>query len=169
MPHVTAEELTTPDSLQMARELFQVASSQQGSAREAILANACNGNGKLRAFVERMLEADGLECPVLDRPLSADLPAPTGLKPGDCVGPYRVVRELGTGGMGAVYQVEREGLPGLLALKLVRWLSPENWQRFQQEKSILSNSECIEPPQHRPLGGCWCSLRRQSILCHGIC
>lgn len=46
------------------------------------------------------------------------------LKPGFSIGSYRVLRELGKGGMGAVYEVEHVTLGVHYALKTFRWKRP---------------------------------------------
>ena len=70
-------------------------------------------------------------------------PAPE-LAPDDIVGPYRVLRELGTGGMGAVWLAERvDGvLKRQIALKLPRlaWI-PGLAERMARERDILSSLE----------------------------
>ena len=63
------------------------------------------------------------------------------LAPGDTVAGYTVVRELGTGGMGAVYLVRHPRLPRLDALKLLRRElndDPGYTQRFLQEADVVS-------------------------------
>ena len=59
------------------------------------------------------------------------------------VGPYRVVRELGRGGMGTVYLAERdgEGFKQLVAIKCMRREGAEVLRRFLAERRILSRLE----------------------------
>ena len=88
-----------------------------------------------------MIETDGEPNAVLDRPaVSGGMPGDRGLPPGSTVGPYRILREIGSGGMGVVYLAGREGAEAgeLCALKILRWPSPELSRRFQQEQAILS-------------------------------
>jgi len=75
-----------------------------------------------------------------DLPEEGDGPTPAGV--GDIVGPYRLIRELGEGGMGAVWLAERnDGLiPRPVALKL-----PQGWwrraalaERMAREREILA-------------------------------
>src|SRR5205085_4629061 len=66
-------------------------------------------------------------------------------KPGDLVGPYRLVSQLGSGGMGAVWRVdpvESGKVQRQVALKLPRtgW-SPGLAVRLQRECAILSRLE----------------------------
>ncbi|HEY1418260.1 MAG TPA: serine/threonine-protein kinase, partial [Myxococcaceae bacterium] len=57
------------------------------------------------------------------------------------MGPYKVVRLLGEGGMGVVYLVEREDVGGRAALKLLRdaWVSPSRRARFLAEQRTLAH------------------------------
>jgi serine/threonine protein kinase len=55
-------------------------------------------------------------------------------------GPYRIIRELGEGGMGVVYLAARMDLGNLVALKILRdaWPSPARRQRFESEQRTLA-------------------------------
>ena len=72
-------------------------------------------------------------------PIAAD---EDGLQPGDLVGPYRVIRKLADGGMGAVWLAERaDGLVNRpVALKLPRgaWLGAALAERMAEEREILA-------------------------------
>jgi hypothetical protein len=119
--------------LKRARAVFEAAVAEQGAKREALLQRECNGDA-LRAWVDQMIAADALEQPVLDRPLGKD----GSLKPGDSVGKYRIVREIGAGGMGSVYEAKADEDGSPVAIKVLRWQSLEISRRFEQEQSILS-------------------------------
>jgi eukaryotic-like serine/threonine-protein kinase len=56
------------------------------------------------------------------------------------VGPYRIIKALGEGGMGMVYLAEREDLGSQVAIKLLRdaWLSPSRRDRFASEQRTLA-------------------------------
>ena len=57
------------------------------------------------------------------------------------IGPYRVVRHIAQGGMGAVYEVEDPERPGRYALKLAAQATTES-----------SSSTAASPPLARPRG-----------------
>ena len=65
--------------------------------------------------------------------------------PGDRVGPYRLLTELGRGGMGTVYLAERadDAFEQRVALKIVRGViaSPSAVERFLAERRILARLE----------------------------
>lgn len=115
-------------------------------ARTAYVQRACAGDDGLRAAVERLLAADRDSGGFLEQPadayLSDVLPDPDALPPGTLVGPYRVIRELGHGGMGLVYLAERADgqFEQQVALKLVRTglLGEEVQRRFLSERRILA-------------------------------
>ena len=128
----------TDSQLQRARRVFEAAVSQAGAAREAIIQDECRDDAELRSCVEQLIAADCENQPVLDQSLGAMAPAGTMLKPGDRVGRYRVIREIGVGGMGTVYQAEPEGGGESVAIKLVRWHTYDVSIRFHVEQAILS-------------------------------
>jgi serine/threonine-protein kinase len=72
--------------------------------------------------------------------------APDVLPPGSMAGPWRVERELGRGGMGAVYAVVHESIGKRAALKIVHRsvLSPTfNVERVLQEAKVVN---CVDHP-----------------------
>ena len=100
-----------------------------------------------RARLDALLAADADDAPVLDHPdrlgvlvEAADLGG-GGAAPGTRVGPYRVVREIGRGGMGTVHLAERAdgAFDKRVALKLVRPGVAEGLlARFRAERQILA-------------------------------
>src|SRR5215831_12276698 len=67
-----------------------------------------------------------------------------GVRPGEQVGPYRLVREIGSGGMGTVWLAERADgvLRRQVALKLPRFgWAPGVAERLQQERDALATLE----------------------------
>lgn len=99
----------------------------------------------LRHFLELHARIDGeafLESPA-QAPLDAITAAPL-LSPGATIGPYRVIEEIGSGGMGSVWLAERsDGKPRRrIALKLPRmvWASDLS-ARLERERDILASLE----------------------------
>jgi len=91
--------------------------------REAFLIQACAGNQELRAEVQSFLdsheESDGfLEVPALTvaaRSLASEKQSLIGAQ----IGPYRILKPIGAGGMGEVYLAEDSRLQRQIALKIL--------------------------------------------------
>ena len=62
------------------------------------------------------------------------------MQPGQAIGPYTLVRELGRGGMGAVWEARHPNVPRPLALKAMIAVStdPESLARFKREAEVLA-------------------------------
>jgi serine/threonine-protein kinase len=133
--------------LQQARMVFEAAAAAEMQARAGILEQGCGADTELRAVVEGMIQADGEAHEILDRPFSLTDVEGANVKEtfesGALIGPYRIIRELGAGGMGVVYLAER--LDGTAAeryaVKILSWWSHDQMRRFGQERSILSRLE----------------------------
>ena len=84
-------------------------------------------------------------------PESAELPLPhVSLDEGTHVGSYRILRRIGTGGMGVVY--EAQGEKGPVALKVLRGIfaTPQALDRFQREMATIAS---LSHPSILPLLG----------------
>jgi serine/threonine-protein kinase len=95
--------------------------------------------------VMEMLEEDGRANPLLDSSLDETARAVLDFGPLPSlvereIGPYRLLKFLGEGGMGIVYLAERTDIGGQVAIKLLRdaWFSPMRRQRFRIEQLTLA-------------------------------
>jgi eukaryotic-like serine/threonine-protein kinase len=126
------------------------------AARAAALDSACCGNPGLRAHVDALLAADAHASIFLDAPAveyaagivaagAAEQTLDSEEQPGDLIGPYRLIREIGHGGMGRVFLADRADgqFEQQVALKLVRSgpYGGEILQRFLRERQILARLE----------------------------
>lgn len=114
--------------------------------RPAFLDRACAGDRSLRDEVDRLLLADALPPSVLDRSGLEHLDRLLdGELQGERIGPFRVIRRLGAGGMGTVYLAARaEGeFDQQVAIKLIKrgMDSEEILDRFFGERRILAQLE----------------------------
>jgi serine/threonine protein kinase len=97
-----------------------------GAERAAFLDRACGGDAALRARVEALLEADARAGKFLEgAPAAAVAPTVTGphnAEPlGTMIGPYKLLQQIGEGGMGVVYMAEQmHPVQRRVALKLIR-------------------------------------------------
>jgi eukaryotic-like serine/threonine-protein kinase len=115
-------------------ELFEAALDRPDYERGDWLEAACEDDADLLAEVQALLAAHELAERIFeDRP-----PAPLG----GSIGPYRILRQLGRGGMGVVYLAERADgqFRRRVALKLVESRDADDpiYQRFLAERQILA-------------------------------
>ncbi|HMS02802.1 MAG TPA: serine/threonine-protein kinase, partial [Gemmatimonadaceae bacterium] len=126
--------------------LFHEALECPASERAAFLDAACGGDAALRREVKALLDADAapgdpLGEVVADAAQRLDATRAVDLT-GQRIGSFRVGREIGRGGMGAVYLGERDdgGFAQRVALKVigVGASAPATRARFLRERQILA-------------------------------
>jgi eukaryotic-like serine/threonine-protein kinase len=126
--------------------IFDAALDRPPGERTAFLDEACAGDPVLRREVERLLAADAREAVVLDRPANEVLGWMVG-EGGEQqrLGPYRLLRAIGRGGMGTVFLAMRddEEYERLVAVKILRsgLEDTELRHRFLAERQILARLE----------------------------
>jgi tetratricopeptide (TPR) repeat protein len=126
-------------------------------ARAQLILQACGGDDALLGEVEALVRAHDLSSGFLDSPalaapeiaravIEATHPvAPPDPPPPERLGAYRILRELGRGGMGVVYLAARddERYDKLVAIKVVAGdlLPAAVFQKFHLERRILASFE----------------------------
>ena len=130
--------------------LFDEAADMPAAERDAFIADACSDDIELRGYISSLLNSDiaGEEV-IADmivgalRLIDDGASAETQNLSGDRIGAYRIVREIGSGGMGIVYLAERadDQFEQQVAIKLVRQrlLDPQIESRLMSERQILAN------------------------------
>jgi len=133
----------TSDRFQRCEELFHAARALDGAARESFLEEACAADLDLRVDVERLLNAHARAGGFIQVPAATLGGAVAEPVAGRRIGAFRVVRELGRGGMGAVYLAERAdgGFAQTVAIKLIkRGMDTDHVvARFRAERQILAS------------------------------
>lgn len=126
-------------------EIFSAAAKLPVEERDEFLDRACGGDAKLRREVEALLSAhDAPGGPLLEPPqaLLATLDRePIAERPGMRVGPYKLLQEIGEGGMGLVFMAEQdEPVRRKVALKVIKpgMDSRQVVARFEAERQALS-------------------------------
>ena len=135
----------TPERYQQVRAVFDAVLRCEPDGREALLAAAGKDDPALRAEVERLLadDADARRDGFLDVPTASchAPPRPILERPGDRVGPYKILQPLGEGGMGVVFLAEQDQpVRRRVALKLIKpgMDSAQVIARFAAERQALA-------------------------------
>jgi len=130
-------------------EIFNAALEVAPAERGAYLDQACAGDAALRQRVEELLKAVEEAGDFLESP-AASPPAPGGAvilgsvsveKPGDRIGRYKLLQQIGEGGCGVVYMAEQqEPVQRRVALKVIK-LGMDTKSviaRFEAERQALA-------------------------------
>jgi serine/threonine protein kinase len=130
------------------KQLFEAAADLSPNERASLLSDECEGDDALRREVESLLQSDSqtdgfIEQPVLEIPreIFPEAPEEESLA-GRQFGAYQIIREIGRGGLGAVYLAARadDEYRKEVAIKLVRRGLDTNdiLRRFRNERQILA-------------------------------
>jgi len=131
------------------REHFHHAVELEPAEREIYLQSACGDDVLLRGEVRALLVEHDNATGLLATGPSDFQPHPTRflLSPGDCLaGRFEIIRPLGAGGMGEVYEAHDRELGARVALKTLRpelVHDPKNRERFKHE--ILNGRKVTHP------------------------
>jgi eukaryotic-like serine/threonine-protein kinase len=133
-------------SWEKVKEVFALALEQPRERRAEFLRGTCGVDPELLGEVESLLEAHDESRPVLERKdfgVATLFDATGAGYEGKQFGHYKVIRELGRGGMGAVFLAERADgeFHQQVALKIVRrtFADTELTRRFRRERQILAS------------------------------
>lgn len=139
----------TAQRFRQIRNLYEAALEKDSASRVSFLEEACRGDNELYTDVGRLLTAHERTGGFMAQPIFAALPD---LDPesiprmeGRSIGTYKILREIGRGGMGAVYLASRidDLFPRQLAIKVLRDSTSGAGvvSRFRQERKILASLE----------------------------
>src|SRR5579871_2731797 len=136
---LTSDQNVMIQGWERVQSLFLEASDLPLDERARFLEAACGDDAEVRYQVESLLAHDGSGEDELAQALedtARSLVEAVGLKPGTRVGDYQVVKLIGAGGMGEVYQARDERLARDVAIKVLPAFlvkDPERLGRFEQE------------------------------------
>ncbi len=136
--------MTNPSPLESI--FFAALEKHAPDERMAYLDKVCAGNDELRASVERMLAAKAAAGSFLERPaIAGDATAhyelPITERPGSVIGPYKLLQQIGEGGMGVVFMAEQtEPIQRTVALKIIKpgMDTRQVIARFEAERQTLA-------------------------------
>jgi serine/threonine protein kinase len=136
-----------PSAVRPIDELFwEAAQLAPGEQRDAYLAHACGDDQALRQRLERLLRVQ----PKVDGFLEQAFPGPGQLstldappveEPGTVIGPYKLLEQIGEGGMGLVYMAEQtQPVRRRVALKVIKpgMDTRQVVVRFEAERQALA-------------------------------
>jgi eukaryotic-like serine/threonine-protein kinase len=117
--------------------------------REKYLAQACGDNAHLRQRIESLLRSSAkagsfIESPGLGFVASLGIDRPIAEGPGTIIGPYKLLQQIGEGGMGVVFMAEQsEPIQRTVALKIIKpgMDTRQVIARFEAERQALAMME----------------------------
>ena len=140
--------MTPVDNWDQVQQVFLAVADLLPSQQTTLLAEMCEGNPVLRSEVESLLRADNNSESIFASALATALKKEAASLldgsrlEGSRIGPYRLIREIGRGGMGSVYLAARadEQYESNVAIKLVRSGLDTDFvlRRFRGERQILA-------------------------------
>jgi eukaryotic-like serine/threonine-protein kinase len=135
-----------PERWHRIEELFGTVVGRPTAEREAYLTQVCGGDEELHREVLSLLARDTsedfIQKPIADVAFSFS-PEPHDDAAGNRIGPYRLTRLVGRGGMGAVYEAMRDDdqFQQQVAIKLIKGGMDSAFvrERFVRERQILAS------------------------------
>ena len=126
-------------------EIFLAAVEKAPADRAVYLDAACGTDAKLRDQVEALLRSHEEAGSLLEQPLfqsgpTVDHPS-AAEQPGAVIGPYKLIEQIGEGGMGTVWMAQQtEPVKRLVAVKLIKagMDSRQVIARFEAERQALA-------------------------------
>src|SRR5438034_11131286 len=123
-----------------ARAIFLAVLERPADQWPAALDAACAGNAELRARVEQLLQSHQALGSIQAGPETTDLPAASELA-GTVIGSYKLLQQIGEGGMGTVWMAEQtHPVQRKVALKVIKagMDSRQVVARFEAERQALA-------------------------------
>ena len=109
---------------------------ESADQRQSYLNRVCSKDAALQQQVDRLLQAHYRGGSIVDAPVAIATSGQTDLLPRQQLGDFRLIRELGRGGMGTVYEAEQLSIGRRVALKVLPFaalVQESSLQRFRNE------------------------------------
>ncbi|HUG20054.1 MAG TPA: serine/threonine-protein kinase, partial [Planctomycetaceae bacterium] len=126
------------------QKIFEQALELSAEERSAFVIEACGEDQKLRERIERLLNLHDAGGKFFEQPAANVLAteiSPVTEQPGDTIGPYKLLQQIGEGGMGVVYMAEQaEPVERRVALKIIKpgMDTQQVIARFEAERQALA-------------------------------
>lgn len=145
---MSPDSLEAGSRLRRAEVLFDELVGLPQADRPALLATRCGGDRELHTLVDQLLRNDdsGMGGFLGRQVLTAERFTPQ--VPGR-IGNYQIIREIGRGGSGVVYEARQDNPARSVALKVLgaAFVTPDMLRRFRHEAEILAGSSIRASPR----------------------
>ncbi|HEX5106702.1 MAG TPA: serine/threonine-protein kinase, partial [Pirellulaceae bacterium] len=126
------------------QEIFEAALERDAELRARYLDEVCGTDSELRQRIENLLKFHEGAGEFFEKPAAeivATIDQPISETPGTQIGPYKLLQQIGEGGMGVVYMAEqKEPVERRVALKIIKpgMDTRQVIARFEAERQALS-------------------------------
>jgi len=128
----------TPERFRLLSELYDAAAAMDAEERTRFIHERCAGDDELRRHLKAAFEesAAGFTGAIEEAAAAVVDASDSGRR----IGKYRIIRVVGEGGMGMVYEAEQEQPRRIVALKVIKpgLASAELVRRFERESEVLA-------------------------------
>jgi hypothetical protein len=152
------------------RQIFLVAVKLPSDQRESYLVEACAGDEPLRQRVAELLKSHEEIGSFLDAPPAVtdafETPGSPQFGEGTQIGPYKLLQQIGEGGMSVVYMAEQQKpVRRRVALKIIK----PGMDKPAGDCPLRGRAPGAGrdgPPEYCPGAGCRLHRKRPPLLCH---